>query len=94
MNRAQAEAIARDVAERCGVTVEDIFGDSRTASVARARRWSMALCRLKFGWSFPELGKVFGRDHSTCLTTVRKAMREFGEEAPEPELRKVVGLLR
>lgn len=92
MNREIAEIYAELAAERCGVTVAEVFlptnaPGARSQSVARARRWAMALCRAE-GWSFPEIGRVFGRDHTTCIPGVRKAQREHPELA-EPEARRV-----
>lgn len=49
------------------VAPQDILSKSRTRTVSRARRWAMRQARLRFGWSYPELGKAFDRDHTTVL---------------------------
>jgi chromosomal replication initiation ATPase DnaA len=73
----------RLVAEQCDVSAEEILAPScspkaRSASSVRARRWAMLLCHID-GWSYPEIGRAFGRDHSTCLVAVRKAKKEHPE---------------
>lgn len=51
---------------------EDIMGQSRKPDPVMARQAAMYLCRKKMGLSFPELGKAFGRDHSTVIHAIKK----------------------
>ncbi len=71
MNQIVAEIIVA-TAERYGFTYEDILGKSKTLTVVKARQEAMVEAR-KRGFSYPELGKFFGVDHTTVLHAVRKA---------------------
>lgn len=51
---------------------EDLLGQSRQRQVAFARQMAMACCRTLLSMSTPEIGKVFGRDHSTVISALRK----------------------
>ncbi len=61
-------------AEECGVTVADIMGKRRLRKIIRARRKAIHLvwlnCRMGITqrrYSTPEIGRVFGLDHTTVL---------------------------
>lgn len=51
---------------------EDILGSRRKPDFVLARQVAMYLCRRKLGLSYPELGKAFGRDHSTVIHAIKK----------------------
>lgn len=53
------------VSERSGVDVLDILGSSRKHRVTNARHMAMYVCRAAHELSFPEIGRLFKRDHST-----------------------------
>jgi hypothetical protein len=64
----------REVAERNGLTVADIMGKRRKRRIIAARREAIYLVWLncRFGveqrrYSLPEIGRVFGLDHTTVL---------------------------
>lgn len=50
----------------------DVLGQKRKSELVLARQLAMYLCRKKIGLSYPELGKAFGRDHSTVIHSIRK----------------------
>lgn len=49
-------------------SVELIFGRARSKTIAEARAVAMWAARLRLGWSYPELGRAFDRDHTTILS--------------------------
>lgn len=55
-----------------GVTAEDVCGRGRTAAVSRARQAVWLHLRETTALSYPELGALFGRDHTSVLYGVRK----------------------
>ena len=63
-----AERIARDE----GVRVSDILGPSRERQPTRARHRLWAVTRASTDLSYPQLGRIFGRDHTTIMSGVRK----------------------
>ena len=76
-NRHRAMQTIRRIAreERC--SVDDIFGHARHPDTDRARRRAMAVLRWSTQWSYPEIGRVFGRDHTTVLHAVRRYEEEL-----------------
>lgn len=53
------------------VTLEQVYAQSRLASVTDARAACWAFLRAK-GKSYPEIGIMWGRDHATILRGVRR----------------------
>lgn len=49
-----------------------ILGKARNADVTKSRHIAMFLVVERCGYSFPQTGRVFGRDHSTILNAYHK----------------------
>jgi hypothetical protein len=64
---------ARSIAAQHGIDWRDIMSRSRIAPVARARR-SVWLHFHRRGYSSCEIGRIFGRDHSTVLFGIKKEL--------------------
>ncbi len=62
----------RAVAEHFDIRSTDIKGQRRHRSVARPRQIAMYLVRELLEQSYPEIGRAFGRDHTTVLSACRK----------------------
>lgn len=60
------------VAGSFGLQVPVLTGQSRTRVAVRARQIAMYLIRERLGLSYPEVGRLFSRDHTTVLYAVRK----------------------
>jgi chromosomal replication initiator protein len=54
-----------------------LLGDDRTQQVAMVRHVAMYLARVHSGLSYPELGNVFRRDHSSVIPGVRMIERRI-----------------
>ena len=68
------EVVARGVAERFGVTIRDLKGPTRRASVVEPRHLAMFLAREASGLSFASIGAFFGgRDPKTVSHGCRSA---------------------
>jgi chromosomal replication initiator protein len=63
-----------------GVTLGEVLGDGRRAHVANARHEAMYLCWVRFRWSYPALGDLFGRDHTTVIAAVQKVRAQKAKE--------------
>lgn len=81
------KAIATDVAERHGLTVEDLRGDERRQGVSRPRQeamWMMRQVKWADGtnrYSYPRIGRFLGgRDHSTIIAGERRHILRTGAE--------------
>lgn len=70
-DRSLLELVERIAAEH-HVTVEDVCSRWRAKSVSAARHKVWSRLRV-MGLSLPEIGALFGRDHTTVLVGVRRA---------------------
>jgi chromosomal replication initiator protein len=64
--------IVESVANRTGLTPEDIYGRRRLKPIVKARHAAMYLARKRAGKTSTQIGAIFGRDHTTVLEAVRK----------------------
>lgn len=66
------EKIIHAVAEQYGIRTEDIMGKSQTRECAIPRKLAMHLCRQELKLPFMKIGDLFGRDHSTVMSSVKQ----------------------
>lgn len=65
--------IVNATAEYFKVSIDDIYGSSRSQQIALARQIAMYLCRVHTNLSLPKIGQLFGnRDHTTVMYAHRK----------------------
>ena len=65
--------IIQATAQYFKLTVDDLYGSSRSQAVAIARQIAMYLSKQLTTRSLPEIGRRFGnRDHTTVMHAVRK----------------------
>jgi chromosomal replication initiator protein len=62
--------IIRFVAQHYGIRVADLKGRSNRRSIALPRQVAMYLIRQLLEFSFPEIGKIFSKHHSTVMYAV------------------------
>lgn len=60
------------VSEFYSVPMDSLHSKTRFATEVRARHVAMYLVRERCRMSYPEIGRLFGRDHSTVLYACRK----------------------
>ncbi len=65
--------MVESVAERHGVSVGDIIGRIGTREVTRARH-DLMTCMWGSGCGYAEIGRLLGRDHSSVIYAVRRAL--------------------
>lgn len=79
--RVDAQSIMEATAEYFGISVDDLTGTSRVATIAMPRHIAIYLCRELTDLSLPKIGAKFGgRDHSTVLNSVRRVTDKIGED--------------
>ncbi|MFA5624807.1 MAG: chromosomal replication initiator protein DnaA, partial [Bradymonadales bacterium] len=66
------EAIIQKVSVYYGVSYAEIMGKSRTKPIVFPRQMAMYLSRQHTSMSLPELGRVFGRDHTTVINAIER----------------------
>ena len=55
------------------LSVDDLYGSSRSQAIATARQIAMYLCRERTSLSLPKIGQLFGnRDHTTVMYAYKK----------------------
>ena len=71
-NEVMVERIIRVVCKKYGVTEEDIKSKKKTDTVTNARQVAIYFIRKNTDLSLDEIGKIFGRDHSTVIYSLNK----------------------
>jgi chromosomal replication initiation ATPase DnaA len=73
-----------DLASACArefnVTLAAMLGPSRFKAECRARSLFWAALYARGDWSYPEIGRLVGRDHTTVMDAVKGVSRETVEE--------------
>ena len=64
-----AKRIISLVSKRYGVAEDDIFGRKRQQQICHARNVSIYIIKKSTDLSYPSIGKMFGRDHSTIISS-------------------------
>lgn len=65
--------IINHTAEYFKLSVDDLYGSSRSQAIATARQIAMYLCREMTNLSLPKIGQLFGnRDHTTVMYANKK----------------------
>ena len=74
------EEITTAVCDHFSLRPQDLRSKRRSKNVAMPRQLAMYLCRRLLGASFPHIGEVFGRDHSTVIHATTVTERRIKED--------------
>ena len=74
---ATVDRIIAAVSNRYGVSREEIIGSKRQKEIADARHIAIYLIRDITEMSLPNIGKIFGKDHSTVLSSIQKITKKM-----------------
>lgn len=85
VNALTFERIVKTVAGHYGITSEDLLGKSQMREFAVARQVAMYYCREKLKLPYQKIGELFGRDHSTVMSSVKQIQKNI-EEKKTPEV--------
>ena len=80
------EKIVNEVSRTYDVSPEDIFSKEKSADIALARQISIYIVSQVMDMSSIEIGRKFGKDHSTVLYTLDKIKRDFAQTNPKKSL--------
>lgn len=69
--------VAEEVCSERGVLLHEILGAARSRNIVRARHelWWRIRHHPDRSYSFPEIGRLFGRDHTTILAGIESHAR-------------------
>ena|SRR3989344_3014234 len=76
-NSLLANDVVSRISNRGGVFEEEIFGDSRRASVVYLRQGAYYIFRKKFLLGYAEIGSSMGRHHTTIMNGVKRIKKGF-----------------
>lgn len=65
------EKIVKGIASHYGIKSEDLLGKSQMREFALPRQVAMYLCRERLQMPYQKIGELFGRDHSTVMSSVK-----------------------
>ncbi|NGX30681.1 MAG: Chromosomal replication initiator protein DnaA [Chlamydiae bacterium] len=82
------DGILHHVAKHFAITKKDILSKSKLKKYARARKISMFLCRKNLHLPYTQLSKLFQKDHSTVITSVK-----IIEQSKDTEIQKTLDVL-
>ena len=81
------DSIINATANYFKMTAADLTGVNRTKGITEARQISMYLIRTLTNLSLPDIGKIFNRNHSTVLVSIRKIESQMEKN---PDLAAVI----
>lgn len=80
------EKIVNEVSRTYDVSPEDIFSKKKSADIALARQISIYIVSQVMDMSSIEIGRKFGKDHSTVLYTLDKIKKRLRTNESEKKL--------
>ena len=69
------------VANYFDLSVDDLICISRVGALVEARSIAMFLCRRMTDLSYPDIGRLFKRDHSTVVSACKKIEAQYADSA-------------
>jgi len=78
-----ADLVFRAIEDETGVPKNEIKGPGKWSSVWLARKMAALVMREVLGGSYPEIGRMIGKDHKSAINAIRAARvaLERSEEA-------------
>ena len=83
------EKILSAAAAYFGLRPHDIMSKSQSKECVFPRKLAMYLCRKKLRLPYATIGKIFARDHSTVMTSIRQIEMKSGFEEIETALEEI-----
>jgi len=80
--------IIHAIANYYGITTEDILGKAQTQECVLPRQIAMFFCRQELQLPFQKIGRLFTRDHSTVITSIKAIQKKI--ESQEPEILNIL----
>lgn len=91
LNRIEQLGLLGDINKFCidgNVLIEDVFGARRHAHVVRVRHRIWLWLHEERRWSYPSIGALFDRDHTSVMHGAKMAARDLGLPKPAGRTRR------
>jgi chromosomal replication initiation ATPase DnaA len=77
-------ALVEDVCKRRGVTLDEVCGRARSQAISRARQevWWRIRHHPDRDYSYPEIARLFARDHATIMAGIHAHERRASGALP------------
>jgi chromosomal replication initiator protein len=82
-NSVTPDVVVQKVAEFFGITSEDVLGKGQTRDCVLPRQLAMYFCRTLLAIPFAKIGDIFGRDHTTVMSSVKQIKKGLDSENEE-----------
>ena len=79
MTRVFVRDIIKEEIKRYKIDLDYLLSDTRTGKLTKIRHYIIWRARKETGASFPHLGKIFNRDHTSVLYAYNKTERLYRE---------------
>ena len=80
-----SDKILTQTAKHFSLTLNELTGKSQMREIAQPRQIAMYLCRHQLQMPFQAIGRLFTRDHSTVMTSVKQIAAQVSENGPLAE---------
>lgn len=74
------EFIVEHCAKAFNVPVDELYSDNRKKEISNARKTTMFIIREILGMSFPKIGSLFGKDHSTAMYAIKSVESQISKD--------------
>ena len=89
------DKILTAVSRHFDIPVEDIKGRKRTSKIAAARHVAVYIIKKLTDSSLPNIGRVFGRDHTTMINSIETVEKKMqSDTAYESEINELIRAIR
>jgi chromosomal replication initiator protein len=80
------EEILEIISEECGVSAVDVMKKSRKSEMVKVRHIYSAILKKYYGFSYPKIGEIMNKDHTTIINSVDKFRNRYINEEDYREL--------
>jgi len=80
------EEILEIISEECGVNVNDVMKKIRKSELVKVRHMYSAILRKYYGFSYPKIGEIMDKDHTTIIHSVDAFKNRYKNEEDYREL--------
>ena len=74
------EDILEIISEECGVTAAEAMKKSRKSEFVKVRHIYCAILKKYYGFSYPKIGEIMDKDHTTIINSVDKFRNRYINE--------------